>query len=73
MSPTLAGRFFTTNATWEIPHLFIYLFVCLFLFLAVLGLHCCGLALVMVSGDYSLLVVHRFLFVVASLISEHRF
>ena len=35
MSPALPGRFFTTSTTWEAP---IYYFV--YLFLAVLGLHC---------------------------------
>ena len=42
------------------------------LFMAVLGLRCCvGFSLVVVSGGYSLFVVHGLLIVVASLVAEH--
>ena len=38
-----------------------------------LGLHCCmGSSLVLVSGNYSLAVVHGLLVAVASLAMEHR-
>ena len=44
----------------------------IYLVLAVLGLGCCmGFSLVVVSGDYSLVVVYRFLIAVASLAAEH--
>ena len=43
-----------------------------YLFLAALGLAICGLSLVVGSRGYSLFAVHRRLFVVASLESEHR-
>ena len=44
----------------------------IYLFLAVLGLCCCvGFSLVVVSGGYSLFVVHGLLIVVASLVAEH--
>ena len=66
MSPTLVGRFFTTSAAWEIPSLFLYFWLCW-------SSLPCGLSLAMVSGDHSPVVAHRFLFVVASLVSEHRF
>ena len=40
--------------------------------MAVLGLHCrAGFSLVVASSDYSLVVVHRLLIVVASLVAEH--
>ena len=43
----------------------------IYLFLAVLGLHCCrGFSLTVESGGYSLVVAHRLLIVVASLV-EH--
>ena len=43
-----------------------------YLFFAVLGLHCCaGFSLVATSGGYSLVVMHRFLIAVASLVVEH--
>ena len=49
------------------PNNFIYLF------LAVLGLHCCmGFSLVAVSRGYSVVAMHRLLTVLASLVSEHR-
>ena len=42
------------------------------LFFAMLGLCCCmGFSLVVASGDYSLIALHRLLIVVASLFSEH--
>ena len=42
-------------------------------FLVVSCLHCCvWLSLVAVSGDYSLIIVHRLLIAVASLVAEHR-
>jgi len=45
----------------------------IYLFLAVLGLHCCGgFSLVAASESYSLVPVWRFLIVVASLVAEHR-
>ena len=46
---------------------------CIYLFLAVLGLHCCaGFSLVAASGSCSLVAVGRHLIVVASLVAEHR-
>ena len=46
----------------------------IYLFLAVLGLHCCvGVSPVAVSGDYSLGVVGGRLVAVASLVVEHKF
>jgi len=43
-----------------------------YLFLAVLGLHCCtNFSLVAVSRGYSLVAVHGLLIVVASLVAEH--
>ena len=51
--------------------IFCFLIV-LFIYLAVLGLCCCvGLSLVAASGDCSLIAVHGFLILVASLITEH--
>ena len=46
----------------------------IYLFVAVLGLLCCckGVYLVAESGGCSLVAVHRFLTVVASLVTEHR-
>ena len=42
------------------------------LFFAMLGLCCCmGFSLVVASGGYSLIALHRLLIVVASLFSEH--
>ena len=44
----------------------------IYLFLAVLGLHCCaGFSLFVAIGSYSLVVVHRFLIVVAFLAVQH--
>ena len=44
----------------------------LFIYLAVLGLPCSvGFSLVVVSGGYSLVVVHGLLIVVASLVAGH--
>ena len=49
------------------------LYYLIFLFLALLGLHCCtGFALVVASGGYFLAVVCRFLIAGASLAAEHR-
>ena len=43
----------------------------IYLFLAVLGLHCCaGFSLVVATGDYSLVVVLGLLIAVASLFAE---
>ena len=43
----------------------------MYLFLAVLGLHCCvGFSLVVASGDYCLVVVLGLLIAVASLLAE---
>ena len=43
----------------------------IYLFLAVLGLHCwAGFSLVAASGSYSLVVVFRLLIVVVSLVAE---
>ena len=45
----------------------------IYLFMAVLGLHCCdGFSLTVVSGDYSLVVVHWLLMDMVSLVVEHR-
>ena len=45
----------------------------IYLFLAVLGLRCCGgFSLVAASASYSLVAVCRLLIVVASLVAEHR-
>ena len=50
---------------------FLYNFI--YLFLAVLGLHCCsGFSLVVASRAYSLVAVHGLLTAVASLVAEHR-
>ena len=44
----------------------------IYLFLAVLGLHCCvGFSLIVASGGHSLATVHRLLIAVASLVVEH--
>ena len=46
--------------------------LCIYLFLAVLGLHCCvGFSLVVAGRGYSLVTVLGFLFVVACLVGEH--
>ena len=53
----------------------LFLFICLvrYLFLAVLGLHCCtGFSLAVDGGSYCLAVVLGLL-VVTSLVVEHRF
>ena len=43
------------------------------LFLAVQDLHCCvGFSLVVASGSYSLVTMHRLLIAVFSLVAEHR-
>ena len=40
--------------------------------MTVLGPHCCvGFSLIVASGSYSLIGVHRLLIVVASLVAEH--
>ena len=51
---------------------FFYNFMYLFLFLlTVLSLHCyAGFSLVVANGNYSLIVVHRLLIAVASLVAE---
>ena len=51
---------------------FFYNFVYLFLFLlTVPSLHCCaGFSLVVANGNFSLVVVHRLLIAVASLVAE---
>ena len=52
--------------------IYVYIFVYLIYFLGVLGLHCCtGFSLVLVSGNYSLVVVSRLLIAVAFLAAEH--
>ena len=44
----------------------------MYLFIIVLGLHCCtGFPLVMASRGYSLVVVHWLLIAVVSLVAEH--
>ena len=54
---------------FTLKKLFIYLFI--YLFMAVPGLHCCAVFSVAVaSGGYSLVVVHRLLIVAASLVAE---
>ena len=51
---------------------FLMLYLFTYLFLAVLGLHCCtGFSLVVVSGGYSPAGVHGLFIVVASLVVEH--
>ena len=51
-----------------------YIILYIYLFLAVLGLHCCaGFSLVVVSGSYSLVTTHRRLVMVASLVAGSRF
>ena len=57
-----------TSCNKEIT-LLIFLDICLFL--AVLGLCCCKLSLVMERRGYSLIVVPGFLLAVASLAAEH--
>ena len=48
-------------------------FKIIYLFLAVLDLHCCvGFSASVVSRGYSLAAVRRLLIVVASLVAEHR-
>ena len=55
---------------WESLSLF---FNCIYLSLALLGLHCCaGFSLVTASDDFSLIVVCGLLIVMASLIVEHK-
>ena len=50
-------------------HIFLLLF---YLFLTVLGLHCCSFfSLVVVSGGYSLVAVLQLLIAVTSLIVKH--
>ena len=45
----------------------------IYLFLAVLGLHCCmGFSLAVAGGGYSLVAVHVFFIVVSCLVAEHR-
>ena len=51
--------------------------VCLFVFnfvsLAVLGLHCCArLSLAVASWGYSLVVMHKLLIAIVSLVAEHK-
>ena len=56
-----------------VPLLFFHNFVDLYLFLAVLGLHCCsGFPVVAASRGYSLAAVHGLLIAVVSLAMEHR-
>ena len=44
-----------------------------FIYLAVLGLHCCMVfSLATLSGSYSVVAMHGFLIEVASLVAEHR-
>ena len=45
---------------------------CLFIFLAVLGLHCCEGFLVTVNGGCPLVALCRLVVAVASLVTEHR-
>ena len=50
-----------------------FIFKVIYLFSAVLDLHCCvGFSVIVVSRGYSLAAVHRLLIVVASLVAEHR-
>ena len=50
----------------------IYNFI-LFIYLAVLGLHCCvDFSLVVASNSYCLVVVHELLIAVASFVVDHR-
>ena len=53
-------------------HEFSFLKMCIYLFLAVLGLRCCtGFSLVAVSGGYSLVAVLELLIAMASLAVGH--
>ena len=50
----------------------IFIFYCIYLFLALLGLYCCvGFSLAIAKRGYSLIIMHRPLFVMASLVAEH--
>ena len=61
-----------TPANNNVISLFLFKII-LFLFFAALGLCCCtGFSLVEASRDYSLVAVHGFLIVMASLAAEHR-
>ena len=52
----------------SVSGLFIYFYLCIYLYLAALGLHgCAGLSLAAESGSYSLIVVGGLLMAVASL------
>ena len=65
------GHFFGAVSSSSSSFFFFYNFI--YLFLAVLGLHCCsGFSLVLASGGYSLVAVHGFLIVVAFLVVEHK-
>ena len=51
---------------------FLQFYLLMYLFLAVLGLHCyVGFCLVVPSRGHSLDAVHRLLFVVVSFVAEH--
>ena len=69
VSPTLAGRFLTTAPRGK-PYILIYKEI--FIFLVLLGLHCCAQAFSS-CGKRGLLfiVVRRLLIAVASLVVEH--
>ena len=74
------------NSLWWIPNVLsrgslvciknlqnVYIFKICFIYLAVLGLCCCtGFSLVVASGGFSLVEVHRLLVVVTSPVAEHR-
>ena len=59
----------TPSLTHYVSERYVFCFV---LFFAVLGLCCCmAFSLVVASGDYSLITLHRLLIIAASLFSEH--
>ena len=65
--------FIYMNNTLQSISLSLSLFIKLYLFLAVLGLHCCAQAFSSCSEWWLLFVVeHRLLIVVAPLVVEHR-
>ena len=65
--------FIYMNNTLQSISLSLSLFLKLYLFLAVLGLHCCAdFSLVAVSRRYSLVAMRGFLLAVASLVAKDR-
>ena len=73
MAKQIFSYIVSESAKWHSPFLKIYLFI--YLFLAVLGLHCCVQVWAFSScGEWGLLfvVVCGLLIAVASLVAEHR-